>query len=117
MLKLSLLIMLIGFVVIIFISISGSIGASRTVGQVKSDDNKQEEKYCGRVLEKKTEIYDPGAIGVKIKMEIEWIIFEDEQGVRRRFRNIQRDILITAGDIGTLTVRGETIYSFQREHN
>ena len=116
MLKFGLMMMLIGCAVIIFVSFSGAVGAARATGQVKSDDNKPEESYCGRVLEKKTEIYDPGSIGVKIKMEIEWIIFEDDQGERRRFRNIRKDIMIASGDRGIITVRGETIYSFQREN-
>lgn len=71
----------------------------------KNKDNKEElETRNVKVLEK---TFTQG--------NIEWYIVECEDGARLKLRNLRANsLIISVGDTGTMSYRGETIQSFQR---
>lgn len=48
---------------------------------------------------------------------IEWYIVECDNGERLKLRNLQANqVLISVGDVGTLSFRGQTIQDFKRDN-
>lgn len=108
------LVLCIAFLIISFIS--GLLGAKETGKEMKKDDGKEKVRLHGRIIEKYAETYDSGSVGIKVKVPMEWIVFEDDQGERKRLRNIRvAEIMLAAGDVGTIMFKGETIYCFERD--
>ncbi|MBP3323785.1 MAG: hypothetical protein J6M16_06300 [Clostridia bacterium] len=110
------LLFIIGIAVLILMFIFTIIKGSEKAKNLKSDNEKPAVVIIGKVLEKKIDNSKENWGFAEYKNNVEWIIFEDAAGIRRRVRNTDPDhILISAGDTGKLTVRGETIYGFERD--
>lgn len=98
----------------VVLMVTGIIKGKETTNMLKADDDKPEQLLRGRVLEKNTESKKEG-VGIEIAYTVDWIVFEREDGVRYRLRNLKPDeIILAVGDVGTLAVRGETIYRFEK---
>ncbi|MBQ8390305.1 MAG: hypothetical protein IJX52_04940 [Oscillibacter sp.] len=79
----------------------------------KTDDSEPEVTHTGKIIEKTSDETGSRAFGVTL--QIDWIILEKEDGSRIRLRNVRtQEIMLSVGDVGTATVRGQTIYSFTR---
>lgn len=115
MMDFALLLMAVSGIAFVTMFVSGIVGAKMTAKHTQKDDNATEIILKGTVIEKNSEVYNPGSVGFKIEVPIEWVLFEDENGQRKRYRNVKvKDIFLAPGDKGMLAVRGETIYSFIR---
>lgn len=100
-----LLCIIIGFVILF------GFGAVSIITYIKSDDDKEESKAIGKIIEKKTESH-----GIVYKLPVDLIVVEWENGIRSCLRNVKtKEIILAPGDAGTFTIRGETIYAFERE--
>lgn len=83
--------------------------------KIQADDNLPAQEITGRVIEKTTE--QDGVAGI-MTFTVEWVVVEDENGNRRKYRNTRKDqIYISLGDRCRMTVRGNTIYEYNREKN
>lgn len=103
---------LIGVLMLVFSISTAFAGAKMTGDFVKKDDDKEEALVEGTVMEKTADVYNAASV----KKPYEWIIFMDQNGVRRKYRNLQtNEIILVPGDKGMLAVRGETIYGFFHE--
>lgn len=100
-----LLCIIIGFVILF------GFGAVSIITYIKSDDDKEESKAIGKIIEKKTESH-----GIVYKLPVDLIVVEWENGIRSCLRNVKtKEIILAPGDAGTFTIRGETIYAFERK--
>ena len=80
------------------------------------DNDKPEIKTHCRILEKNVENSKAPTIGYKMVWVIEHIVIESDDGKRVKLRNLNaNEILIAVGDTGTITYRGDTINSFERD--
>lgn len=71
----------------------------------KQDDNKELITKQVKVLEKPVQ-----------QGNIEWYVVECEDGQRLKLRSFQANsIMITVGDIGLISYKGQTIYDFKRQ--
>ena len=83
---------------------------------VRADDKKPAMRVKGKVLEKTVENHDTNAVLLKLKLQVEWVVIECENGSRLRLRNMPANqIAIMTGDQGEFMYRGETIYRFDRD--
>lgn len=102
------------FLVVSFVSAIVAAFAIRKESQ--KDDNAKEIRAHGKVLELRDDVFNPGAVGYKVSMPMDRLVFEDDQGNRIRLRNIKaKNILLAEGDTGIIVYRGETVYEFNRD--
>lgn len=82
--------------------------------ELRRDDGKYTEKVIGKVLEKTTDAQRVRGL-FEFSYTIEWFIIETADGNRRKIRNTKaNEIFIAVGDSGEFTLRGETVYGFER---
>lgn len=115
LLEISVIIMIVGGIAFVAMMAASIYKGKEVADDQKKDDNMPVVKVRGKVLEKTSETLRHSA-GLEFEHTTEWIIFQQEDGTRKRLRNIVgKGIIIAAGEKGTLTYRGETIYGFESE--
>lgn len=109
------ILMVVGGIVFVAMMVASIYKGKQVADSQKKDDNMPMFKVRGKVLEKTSETRRHSA-GLEFEYTTEWIIFQQEDGSKRRLRNIVgKGIIIAAGEKGVLTYRGETIYGFESE--
>ena len=109
------ILMVVGGIAFVAMMVASIYKGKQVADSQKKDDDMPMVKVRGRVLEKTSETRRHSA-GLEFEYTTEWIIFQQEDGTKKRLRNIVgKGIIIAAGEKGVLTYRGETIYDFENE--